>query len=160
MQTHTIRFRGNVEEVWKLLTSTESLQRFYFDSIVESDMKPGASLRYVSPNRKRVFITGEVKEVAPPLRWRHTLKFTHVDEPASDVEFRLRQDGDEVEVTVEHSGFTGDKHFKMVQRGWPFILRNMKSWVEEGRLPLSTRVQYGMMKLIMPLMPKRRESSE
>ena len=153
-QTHTIRIKAAVDRVWEELTRTDGVQRFYFDSRIDGAFEEGKTIRYVSPDGKHLFITGTVKEIEPGRRLVHDFKFSHIKEPPSLVSFTLTPHGDETEVRIEHSDFTGNKHFNSVKSGWPFILGNLKRWLETGTLPFGTRFRYGLMKLFMHFVPK------
>lgn len=55
-----------VQRVWDEITKTGRIQRALYNTVLESDLQPGSPLRYYSPDRKRVFVVGEVVEVDPP----------------------------------------------------------------------------------------------
>lgn len=61
-----------VQRVWDEITKTGRIQRALYNTVLESDLQPGSPLRYYSPDRKRVFVVGEVVEVDPPRKFAHT----------------------------------------------------------------------------------------
>ena len=65
-----------VDRVWEEITKTGRVQRALYNTVLETELRPGARLRYYSPDRKRVFIVGEVVDVQPPRRFSHTYWFT------------------------------------------------------------------------------------
>jgi len=146
--------------VWEELTRTGVVLPFYFDSILEGDLRPGETIRYVSANRKHVFIEGEVVEVCAPERFVHTFRFADLDEPEQRVSFELEANADGTRLTVRHDGLTdAPKHGRRVDAGWTKILADFATWNEHGRVALSTRARNLAMKLMLPLMPKAKPSA-
>jgi uncharacterized protein YndB with AHSA1/START domain len=124
--------------------------------VLDTTLEPGSRLRYYSPDRKRVFIIGEVVEVVPPKRFAHTYVMTQYPEPATLVTWELEEVPEGCRVTLTHSGWTseharGDK----VAAGWTQILGLLKSDIESGTLPLSARIMYRMMGGMMWALPAR-----
>ena len=143
------------EAVWAEITKTGSIQRPLYNCVMESELRPGAKLRYYSPNKKRVFVVGEVVEVTPPERFVHTYVFTQVmDEPPTLVTWELAEIATGSRVTVTHSGWT-DAH-KAPEKsagGWNDILGMLKDDLE-GQISLKWRVMYKLMNTFMVMMPK------
>ena len=141
------------ERVWSALTHS-GVQPFYFNSLFEADLAPGGALRYSTPDRKRIFIEGRVLEIVPGSRLVHEFRFVDLAEPPQKVVFEIEEAQHGTRVTIRHDGLDdAPLHRSRVKRGWSHILRNLKTWLEQGRLPLATRVQYAVMKLLLPLMP-------
>lgn len=144
-----------LDAVWRELTQPGVVQRAYFDSVLESDLEPGSAIAYRTPNGKHTFIKGEVVAFEPPRRFAHTFTFMNLPDAPTQVAYSLEPDGEGTCVTIQHTGFEGEtKTWREVGRGWPFILGNLKSILERGKLPFKTRLQYALMKLFMPFMPK------
>lgn len=151
----SIHIEAPIERVWETLTQTATRQPFYFDSVLEAELRPGGPLRYCTPNRKRTFIIGEILEVEAPNRLVHSFRFSDLSDPPTKVTMTLAQEAGGTRVTVTHEGLAGaPKTRKRVARGWPHILGNLDSWLVRGKLPFKTRFGYAIMKLMMPLMPK------
>ena len=74
-QVLSIEIEAPVEDVWNEITKTGSIQKALYNTVLETDLTPGSRLRYYSPNKKRVFIVGEVVEVSPPTKFSHTYLF-------------------------------------------------------------------------------------
>jgi len=110
---------------------------------------------YKSPDGKRVFIIGEVKEFVPPTRFVHTFRFTNLPETPTLVEWTLEDKGGLTRVTVVHSKFVDQqKTSDSVKTSWVDILANIKAVVETGNVPLKTRLMLGMMSAFMFMAPK------
>ncbi len=115
---------------------------------------PDGALRYSTPHGKRLFIEGRVLEIVPGSRLVHQFRFVDLAEPPQTVVFEIEQARRGTHVVIHHHGLgEAPRHRSRVTRGWSHILRNLKAWLEQGRLPVATRVQYAVLKLLLPLMP-------
>ncbi len=142
------------ERVWSALTDSGAVQPFYFNSLFEADLVPGGALQYSTPDGKRIFIQGRVLEIVPGLKLIHEFRFCDLAEPPQTVIFEIEEALRGTQVSIRHDGLDeAPLHRSRVKRGWSHILRNLKVWLEQGRLPLATRVQYAVLKLLLPLMP-------
>lgn len=144
-----------VERVWEEITRTGRVQRALYNTVLETELKPGARLRYYSPDRKRVFIVGEVVEVEPPHRFSHTYWFTMWKGGGPTlVTWQLTPESGGCRVTVTHSGWTSEHEAaEKTGAGWKEILSLLKQDLETGTIPLRTRVLYGVMGLFMFMLP-------
>lgn len=144
-----------VERVWAEITKTGRLQRALYNTVLDTDLEPGARLRYYSPDRKRVFIVGEVVAVEPPRRFSHTYWFTMWKGGGPTlVTWELAEEAGGCRVTVTHSGWTAaHEAARKTGAGWREILGLLKRELETGTLPLKTRMMYGVMNLFMFAMP-------
>ena len=143
-----------VQKVWDELTKTGAIQRPLYNTILEVDLKPGGMLRYLSPDRKRVFIAGEVLEVDPPRRLRHTYIFTMAPDPVTEVTWDLEEVPEGCRLTLTHAGWTAEKDAKKHEAGWIEILGLLKSELETGDIPTKIKAIYWIQGLFMWAMPK------
>jgi uncharacterized protein YndB with AHSA1/START domain len=148
-----------VQKVWDEITKTGSIQRPLYNTVLDIDLVPGGRLRYSSPDRRRVFVAGEVLEVDPPRRLRHTYLFAMKPEPATVVTWELEEVAEGTRVTLTHGGWTAEhtapeKH----GAGWIEILGLLQSELEHGSIPAKTRFIYWMQGLFMFAMPKTTKS--
>jgi uncharacterized protein YndB with AHSA1/START domain len=149
------------QEVWDEITKTGRIQRAMMNTLLESELVPGAKLRYYSPDKKRVYVVGEVIEVTPPKRLKHTYMFTSRAEVPTIVTWELEEIATGCRVTLTHSGFTDQaKTHKDVAGGWRMILDAMKAELESGRLGWKTRFMYGLMGAMTFLQPKQTLTDE
>jgi uncharacterized protein YndB with AHSA1/START domain len=144
-----------VQKVWDEITKTGSVQRPLYNTVLDIDLEPGGRLRYSSPDRRRVFVAGEVLEVDPPRRLKHTYIFTMKPEPATVVTWELEEVPEGTLVTLTHGGWTSthtapEKH----EAGWREILGLLKSELETGDIPPKTKLVYWMQGLLMFALPK------
>lgn len=149
-----------VEEVWAEITKTGSIQRPLYNTVLDIDLKPGGRLRYSSPDRKHVFVAGEVLEVDPPRLFRHTYLFAMKPEPATVVTWELTPEGNGTRVTLTHAGWTDahtapEKH----EAGWNEILALLKSELESGDIPLKTKIVYTLQGMFAFALPRTTRSS-
>lgn len=155
-QVASLHINVPVQRVWDEITRTGSIQRSLYNTVLETDLRPGSRLRYYSPNRKRVFIVGEVVEVDPPRRFSHTYWFTTWKSgPPTLVTWKLEDEQDGCRVTVTHSGWT-DEHDKPEKSGagWREILGLLKKELETGDIPAKTKLIYRLMGWFMFAMPE------
>ena len=139
------------DRVWRALTTPGEIQRFYFDSRFDADLRAGGRVAYTTPDGTRTFIRGDVLEVVPNTRFVHTFRFTDLDEPAQRVSFELEDADGGTRVTIRHEDLdVAPKHRKRVTPGWSRILGNLKHWLEHGSLPTSSRIQLLLMKALLP----------
>ncbi len=151
-----------VQQVWDEITKTGRVQRPLFNCVLETELRPGSRLRYYSPNRQRVFVVGEVLEVDPPRRLKHTYHFVqNGHEPATFVTWELTEIPGGCRVTLTHAGFT-DAHKAPEKQaaGWVQILNLLKSELETGTIPFGTRMLYAVMGMTMWMLPKSTKVSE
>jgi len=144
------------QRVWDSITRTGEVQRALYNTVLETELRPGAWLRYYSPDRKRVFIVGEVVEVEPPRKLAHTYWFTTWKSgPPTLVTWELEEEAEGCRVTVTHSGWT-EEHGKQAEKsgaGWKQILGLLKQELETGDIPTGTKLMYMGMRWFMFAMP-------
>jgi len=151
-----------IQRVWNEITKTGSIQRPLFNTVLDTDLTPGSPLRYYSPDKKRVFIVGEVVEVDPPRKFSHTHHFVpNGHEPKTLVTWELTETPSGCRITLTHSGFTSAHKAPEKQKGgWQQILQLLKRELETGTIPLSTRLMYAVMGLTMWMLPKSTKVTE
>lgn len=142
--------------VWDSITRTGEVQRALYNTVLETELRPGARLRYYSPDHERVFIVGEVVEVEPPRKFAHTYWFTTWKSgPPTLVTWELEEEAEGCRVTVTHSGWT-EEHGKQAEKsgaGWKQILGLLKQELETGDIPTGTKLMYMVMRWFMFAMP-------
>ena len=156
----SIVIRVPVEKVWAEITKTGSIQRPLYNTVLDIDLKPGGRLRYSSPDRKRVFVAGEVLEVDPPRLLKHTYLFAMKPEAATVVTWELAEVPEGTRVTLTHAGWT-DAHTAPEKHaaGWTEILGLLKSELETGDIPGKTKLVYKLQGMFMWALPKTTKAS-
>ena len=113
------------------------------------------TIGYYSPDRRRVFVVGEVVECIPPKKFTHTYMFTFRPEQPSLVTWELEEIAGGCRVTLTHSGWTNQvKTHKGVAGGWREILNLLKAELETGDIPLKTKIIYRVQGALMFMLPK------
>lgn len=154
-QVHVVEIKAPISAVWAEITKLKHAQKPMFNTVLESDLKPGSRMIYRSQDGKRVFIIGEVREFVPPRRFVHTFRFTNLPETPTLVEWNLEEQGGVTRVTVTHSKFVDQqKTADSVRTSWVDILNNVKAVLETGTVPLKTRLMHRMMSAFMFMAPK------
>jgi uncharacterized protein YndB with AHSA1/START domain len=149
------------QQVWEEITKLGKVQRSVMNTLLESTLKPGAKLRYYSPDKKRVFVVGEVVEITPPRKFTHTYRLLMHNESPSLVTWELTDIPGGCRVTITHSGWTDQvKQHKGVAGGWRQILGALKQELETGQLPFMTRLVWGVMGTMMFMLPKATKVEE
>ena len=143
-----------VQKVWDEITKTGSIQRPVYNTLLDVDLKPGGRMRYYSPDKKRVFVAGEVLEVDPPRTFRHTYIFTMKPDRITEVAWELEEVPEGCRVTITHAGWTTEKEAKKHEAGWIEILGLLKSELETGDISGKTKLLYRIQGLFMFAMPK------
>lgn len=140
-----------IDVVWSTLVKTDEALPFFFGAVCETKdgLKPGASMRMVTPNRKFASVVGEVLEFDPPHRYAHTMAFTpYGDEPCTVIyELKGVEGGVEFSLITENVP-VGTKTEKSMADGGPFITQNLKALVETGKPAFSGR----MVMMLGPIM--------
>lgn len=129
-QTHIASTR---ERVWEALTSPDFTRRFWNGRLVESDWRVGSTVTFRHDYDDAVDSVGTVLAFEPPRR----LSYATDDRT---VTFELLATGDVVALTVTHSGLD-ESAYRMAAGGWSFILSNLKTLLETGKvLPMPESV--------------------
>lgn len=135
--------RTTTEKLWHALREPEFTRQFWYDTVQESEWKPGASWRILVPDG-RVADSGEVVEIDPGrklvLTWRNEFIPQMTAEGYSRVVFDLEQQGKSVKLTVTHTmEVSGSTFIQAVANGWPPILSSLKTLLETGESLEETR---------------------
>jgi uncharacterized protein YndB with AHSA1/START domain len=135
--------RTTPEKLWKALIEPEFTRKFWHDTTQESEWKPGAPWKILTPDG-RVADSGEVIEIEPRrrlvLKWRHELGPELKAEGYSRLTYQLEKEGKSVKLTIIHEiEKEGSKFIEAVSSGWPHILASLKSLLETGESLEETR---------------------
>ena len=154
-QVLSIDIHVPIDRVWHELTKTGAIQRALFNTVMEGTLAPGNKLRWYSPNKKRVFVVGEVVEVSPPRKLSHTWKLLLNPDGPTLVTWELSEIPGGCRVQVTHSRWSDDmKSYKSVAAGWQEILRLLKIDLESGDIPFGTKAKYWMFSAFEFALPK------
>ena len=120
----TIFIRATPARVWKALTDPKELKRWYKKPL-DLSCKKGGSWKFTA-------IAGKVISVVLRKKLVHTFRFDFAKgEPNTRVTFELHPDGRNTALVLIHDRFQhGKQTHKWVSGGWPFLLSNLKTFIE------------------------------
>ena len=152
-----IFIEGSIDAVWHEITKTDELQGAMFNMRLHTNgLKMGGQIRMRSADGKYTGVVGEILEFDPPHRYAHTFQFTQYDDPPCTVVYELAEVEGGVEFTLRVEDVpVGTKTAKQMKGGGDFIVKTLKSIVEDGKPALGTRMLFGVFKLMAPLSPKQ-----
>ncbi|WP_018319037.1 SRPBCC family protein [Bradyrhizobium sp. WSM2793] len=132
---YVIFIKTTPETLWEALTSSYFSKRYWFGAELRSDWRSGSPLALVMNGVTTE--TGEILEADRPRRlsytFKHVTKEAYRNERPSTVTFKIEQHGTVVKLTLTHEGFAeGSKFLEDISKGWPAILSNLKSLLENG----------------------------
>jgi uncharacterized protein YndB with AHSA1/START domain len=133
--------RTTPEELWTALTTSEFIKKYWFGMNIETDWKAGSPWRLVFPDGRSAD-TGEIVECDRPrrivLKWRNEFRPELSAEGYARCSIELEPQSGVVKLTVSHTIERVDsKLIEAVSGGWPRILSNLKSLLENGETILS-----------------------
>ena len=132
----TVYIRTSPDLLWRAITESEFTLRYYYESTVESDWRPGSPVVYRIGEQDA--IRGEVVEADPPRRLVTTFSAVWdpdvAVDPASRITWEIEDAGPGVcKLTVVHDGFASrNATYGQVSGGMPFILSGLKTLLETG----------------------------
>lgn len=156
----SIHINGTKDAVWRELTRTDAAQPAFYDTVLHlQELTPGSSYQMRDSSDRYVNSLGEILECDPPNRLSQTVRFTRWDEPPVILTYDI-DDAPEggVQLTLTVEKLLDNKTGKGLNGGGggDWICATIKELVENGRPRFSTRVMYGVSRLLNPLMnPKR-----
>jgi uncharacterized protein YndB with AHSA1/START domain/DNA-binding transcriptional ArsR family regulator len=137
-QVYEVFIKATPERVWEALTKPEFTSRYFHGSRVMSDLRVGSPFNYLPAEGTATLVEGRVLESARPRRLVHTWRALWDAEVSKDAPSRVTWEltgmaGGMTRLTVIHDDFDGETAtFKQVSGGWPWILSNLKSFLETG----------------------------
>ena len=135
--TYVSYIRTTPEELWAALTSSEFTREYWMGNTVESDWKPGSSVRFIKPDGRGI-LTGTIISSEKPKVLSYTWSYQGNEqaqaEKPSRVTFlleRFEPNPDLVKLTVTHDEFPENTTiFTDISNGWPMVLSSLKTLLE------------------------------
>ena len=129
------------EAVWRAFTRTDEPRHYYFDAVLQAEMRAKGRWRFVTDDLGRLLAGGEIVSLDPPRRIEQTFRAADLDDPPSRITVEIEPAPAGCRVTLVHDGFgRRTPTYRRFQRAHPLALSALKSWVEEGRLPIRARI--------------------
>lgn len=127
--------------VWAAFTRTGEPRPYYFDAVLQADLRPGGRWRFVTDDRQRLLAGGEVLAFEPPHRFAQTFAAADLDDPPSRITVELEPAPGGTRVVLVHDGFARETAtYRRFRRAHPLALSAMKAVLETGELPLRARL--------------------
>ena len=152
-----VLIRGRLADIWNEITRTDAPIAAFFNARMDvGELEPGSRLAMRTPDGKYTGVVGEILEVVPCRRFKHTFQFTNYDDPPSTVTYDLKETegGVQFTLTVENLPL-GTKSAKQMVQGGTMIVNTLQSVIETGRPSFGTRMLFILFKLMQPFTPKR-----
>jgi uncharacterized protein YndB with AHSA1/START domain len=135
--------RTTPEKLWQALTEAEFTRQYWCNTTQESEWKPGATWRIVTPDGRTadsgVIVTVESQK-RMVLTWRHELDARMRAEGHSRLTYELDKNGEAVKFTLRHEMDKDESELiQAISMGWPPILSSLKSLLETGQSLEATR---------------------
>ncbi|HTQ81154.1 MAG TPA: SRPBCC family protein, partial [Thermoanaerobaculia bacterium] len=125
------------EKLWSALTDdTEFMKQYWFGTYCESQWTAGSAWKHLSGDGQ-ILDAGEIVEAAAPrrlvIRWQNQHKPELKAEGESQCTMELEQSGPAVKLSIIHTIESDPSKFiTAVSGGWPKVLSNLKSLLENG----------------------------
>ncbi|MEQ9209147.1 MAG: SRPBCC domain-containing protein, partial [Pseudomonadales bacterium] len=148
--------KAPIETVWSELINTTRPRPFFWNGSWDiAEFAPGNPYRVASNAGKDIAVIGRIIEMDPPHKLITSFRLTTLPDPPSRVTYILK----EVEGGTEFSLITeqviaGSKSEKSMADGSQFITRNLKAFVETGKVTFAARLMLAMFSIMAPLTPK------
>ena len=148
-------------EVWEAFTLTGEPRPFYFDAILEAEIRAGGRWRFVTDNRERLLAGGTVLALEHERRFEQSFEAADLEDPPSRITVDLQPVPDGCSVTLVHDRFPHETEtYRRFRRAHPLALSAMKALLETGDLPVRARLYTAIFKPGMKLVTVRAEPWE
>ena len=151
-----IQIAAPIERVWAALTREGEVLPFFYNSVMHTpSLAPGSPVRLRTADGKFTAVVGDILVVEPPHRFAHTMMFTQLNDPPSQVTYELveKDGGTELTLILENVP-AGSKSEGYMMSGGTFITETLKGCVETGRPPFKHRLFLAMIGLFGFMTPK------
>jgi uncharacterized protein YndB with AHSA1/START domain len=126
--------RTTPDKLWEAITNPQVTRQYFYGLAVESDWKPGSSLKHVMPDGTSTTVEGKVLEIEPRKKLVHTFATTGVSDAPSRVTWELEPMGSVTLLTITHDEFDGETQtYTSVARGWNPVVSGLKTLLETGK---------------------------
>jgi uncharacterized protein YndB with AHSA1/START domain len=132
--------RTTPEKLWSALTDAEFMKQYWFGTHCESQWTAGSPWKMLS-SEGHILDAGEIVEAARPrrlvIRWQHQSRPELKAEGDSRCTIELEPTGTAVKLSITHTiEREPSKLIEAVSGGWPKIISNLKSLLENGSIAL------------------------
>lgn len=129
------------QAAWDALTRTDEPLPYYFDAILEAEMRPGGRWRFLTDDRERFLAGGEILALEPPRHFQQTFRAADLDDPPSRLTVDLEETASGCRMTLVHDLFEHETEtYRRFRRAHPLALSALASLLETGELPIRARL--------------------
>jgi uncharacterized protein YndB with AHSA1/START domain/DNA-binding transcriptional ArsR family regulator len=134
---YVVYIRTTPGRLWAAITNSEYTRRYFYGGGFDSTWQPGSPYRTFLPDGTTPF-EGTVVDADPPRRLVYTFQYVGDEatrhERPSRVTWEIEAHGDLCKLTLIHDDFAEGETatYLKVGGGWPFILSNLKTYLETG----------------------------
>lgn len=155
-QIYRVFIDAPIDTVWSELVDTTHPRPFFWNGSWDTpEFAPGNPYRVASNQGKAVAVIGRILEMDPPHRLVTSFRLTALPDPPSRVTYLLQERDGRTEFSlITERVVAGSKSEKSMADGSRFIVENLKTYVETGRVSFGTRLLLAMYSLMAPLTPK------
>jgi len=132
----TIEITASLMDVWKALTDSETIKKYFFGTEAISDWQEGSSLVFRGELEDKSYEDkGNILESIPGerLKYDYWSGFSGLEdkpENYSVVTYTLEQTVDGTILELKQKGFAGEEALKHAEGGWTMVLQNLKDLLE------------------------------
>lgn len=146
------------EAVWASFVATGEPRPYYFDAVLQADLRPGGRWRFVTDDLQRLLAGGEILVLEPPRHFAQTFAAADLEDAPSRITVELEEIAHGTSVVLIHDGFSGETTtYRRFRRAHPLALSAMKAWLETGKLPIRARIYTAIFKPGMKRVSARAE---
>ncbi len=155
-QVFRVFINAPVETVWSELVNTTKPRPFFWNATWDTPaMAVGSPFRMVSGGGKMVAAIGKILEFEPPHKLVHSFQLTASEDVPSTVTYTLKEvDGGTEFSVINENVIVGSKAEKSKAQGADFITKNLKAYIETGKVTFSARLMLAIFSLMAPITPK------
>ncbi|HVR30471.1 MAG TPA: SRPBCC domain-containing protein [Thermoanaerobaculia bacterium] len=129
------------EVVWDAFVGTGEPRPYYFDAVLQADLRPRGRWRFVTDDLRRLLAGGEILAFEPPHHFAQTFAAADLDDPPSRITVTLAAVPEGTRVELLHDRFPNETTtYRRFRRAHPLALSAMKSVLETGALPFRARL--------------------
>jgi uncharacterized protein YndB with AHSA1/START domain len=77
------------ERVWAAFATVDQPRPYYFDAVLQGELRPGGRWRFVTDDLSRLLAEGEILAFEPPRHFAQTFAAADLDEPPSRIAVEL-----------------------------------------------------------------------
>jgi uncharacterized protein YndB with AHSA1/START domain len=134
----TVYIKASKSRVWEGLTDPQTVSRYFMCPMIRIGNKNGDPIEYGVG--KDVLISGKIVKFLPNESLSYTFIFDPIshkgteNDAASLVTIDIKEDEGLTVLNLLHNGFKEkDQTYSNVTGGWPWIISNLKTYLETGK---------------------------